>query len=145
MHIRDGSFHLFCEIYADETCTRARAHACIYAYYTYVSTTPASHERHGTESGVRSLNFDPETSTARPFCAWPSTTGRRACMYVHRWKRTNGRNAEIAVEKRPLSSSSGVLGDSNDFLPLFPTSLFKTVVPIIQRIIDGIRNSLKKL
>lgn len=97
MHIRDVSFDLFWDLRRcntrislclplllhTHTYTRARALTHVCAYYTYASTTPAHHERRGTERGVRSLNFDPETTTARPFCAWPSTTGRRGTYIRH--------------------------------------------------------------
>lgn len=87
MHIK-VSFDLFWEIYAGEvracsfvspffsTCAHARM--CVLHICINHPRAPRT-SQYGTR--VRSLNFDPET--ARPFCAWPSTTGRRDTCIWH--------------------------------------------------------------
>lgn len=72
-----------CIILSSQVCVSVRAghtpaSAANIAYYIAVGRA------------VRSLNSDPET-TARPLCAWPSTTGRkRVC--IHRASSTGRAN-----------------------------------------------------
>jgi len=72
-----------------------------------VPATPARYKRRGTGRGVRSLNFDPEMATARPLCAWPSTTGRRSTCIRHTINEKRNEREEVAFlpEKRPSSTS----------------------------------------
>lgn len=88
-------------------------HLCSYAFTdTYVLATPACYERRGTGCRVRSLNFDPEMATARPLCAWPSTTGRR--RYVHTIGETRNDRKEVGQKNGHRHLSNGTLHDSND-------------------------------
>lgn len=85
---------------ASETCVCSFVATYTFAcMYTYALATPARYERRGTGRRVRSLNFDPEMATARPLCAWPSTTGRRDT----RIRRTVGETFWETKERRLLA------------------------------------------
>lgn len=84
-----------------------RRHICICVQVPRCQPPPTRYERRGTGRGVRSLNFDPEMATARPLCAWPSTTGRRSTCIWHTIDEMGNEREEVAFlsEKRPLSTS----------------------------------------
>jgi len=86
MHIRNGPL-IYSEIYTRTHRRVVNAPVflchCIRMYvHIHMAATPAHYECHGMGRGVRSLNFDPET-TAWPLCAWPSTTGRQGTYIMH--------------------------------------------------------------